>query len=555
MIPQLRFAPIIRVSTEQQEKQGESLLIQKAQIMQYVNSMHGVIPESCWQYSGQEHATPDQERKKLDRLLADSGKGIFDAVICADPSRWSRDNQKSKEGLNILRTNSIRFFVGTTEYDLFDPTQNLFLGMSAEIGEYQAHIQSLKSINSRVARCQRGVPATGYLPYGRTFNKVTETWGLDPIKHKLIQQAAKRYINGEGFGSIAPTIKMSPSQLWKILSERSGPEWTVRLRNKKGNVDETITMTIPALLDEDTINAIHERARINITYKKGNRKYEYLLCGFIFCSRCGLAMDGYNNSNGKRYHRHSRHGAKCFHNHIPATELENNVLIGLIQTFGDPERIERAIQRATPDLSRRSELDTEHTELTRELHTVISQKDNIVEAVMNGLLKQDEVRTKMDKLRTSEEAINARLQKIQSELISIPDLKQVKRSSLLASKVIADATRNNPQLIFKKSYEWKRKLIEKAFSGVNNTGQRLGVYVDYVGDHFTFEIRGAFDSTVSSFPMTDDQLMDAFHIDPDNQDNTELKDIKSHMVGEYHTNSCGGDCKGVQGVGLGYFGL
>jgi len=114
----LRLAPIIRVSTEKQEKQGESLNTQTEQILGYINALEAEIPEECWKYSGQEHASPQMERNKLNQLLVDTSKGIFDAVIVCDASRWSRDNFKSKEGLEVLRQNGIRFFVGTTEFDL-----------------------------------------------------------------------------------------------------------------------------------------------------------------------------------------------------------------------------------------------------------------------------------------------------------------------------------------------------------------------------------------------------------------------------------------------------
>ncbi len=39
----LRFAPLVRVSTEQQEKMGESLKTQKAQIEQAVKALGGVL--------------------------------------------------------------------------------------------------------------------------------------------------------------------------------------------------------------------------------------------------------------------------------------------------------------------------------------------------------------------------------------------------------------------------------------------------------------------------------------------------------------------------------
>lgn len=84
----LRIAPLLRVSTEKQASQGESLRTQRQQIATAVNQIEGYIPEYCLtKYSGQEHGTRDFERKKLDQLLEDSGKDLFDAVMVADESR------------------------------------------------------------------------------------------------------------------------------------------------------------------------------------------------------------------------------------------------------------------------------------------------------------------------------------------------------------------------------------------------------------------------------------------------------------------------------------
>ena len=76
----LKFAPLIRVSTEIQEKRGESLKTQRKQLEEAINSLRGTVYH--W-YEGQEHATPDQERKILDQLLMDAREGKFDAVMVA----------------------------------------------------------------------------------------------------------------------------------------------------------------------------------------------------------------------------------------------------------------------------------------------------------------------------------------------------------------------------------------------------------------------------------------------------------------------------------------
>jgi DNA invertase Pin-like site-specific DNA recombinase len=94
----LRFAALIRVSTEKQEQQGESLRIQKKQIETAVQQLGGVISKT---YAGQEHATEGHEKERFKSLLADAAKTTnpFDAVIVVDASRWSRDQVESEKGL------------------------------------------------------------------------------------------------------------------------------------------------------------------------------------------------------------------------------------------------------------------------------------------------------------------------------------------------------------------------------------------------------------------------------------------------------------------------
>src|SRR3954464_10781937 len=104
----IRFAALIRVSTEKQEKQGESLKTQTTDNTKSVEHLGGTIFK--W-YGGQEHATPGYEKKEVDRLIQDARNKRFDAVIVTDADRWSRDNDKSKEGLEVFAANDIRFFV------------------------------------------------------------------------------------------------------------------------------------------------------------------------------------------------------------------------------------------------------------------------------------------------------------------------------------------------------------------------------------------------------------------------------------------------------------
>jgi site-specific DNA recombinase len=503
----LRFAPLVRVSTEQQLKKGESLRTQKAQIQQYVKFLEGTVPDNCWKYSGQEHATPEQERLNLDNLLEDSSKNKFDAVIVCDTSRWSRDNLKSKEGLNILRKNGIRFFVGTMEYDLYNPEHNFILGMSAEVGELQAMQQALKSITSRINKARDGSPATGNLPFGRTYDKKTKKWGIDPVKQKNIKWAAEQYLKGTSMMDIARILEMSVSNLWKVLNHRSGSAWECQFRNKRGNVDETVTIKVPPLLDEKTITAIKEKGQANKTYTHGETKNRYLLSRMIFCTECGYTLFGHTNQNKKRYYKHPRYRKyKCpLKKWVPADRIEPAVLLYLFDMFGDVEKIEKAIERANPDMEKIEKMREELTGLKEKEDRVIKEREQLVKMTAKGIFTDEEADKNIKQIRSRLETINNRIEALENQLEGQPDPEKVKRKSKLARAVFVDAlTRPGPKKMANmlyEPYEFKRKIVENAFAGKDVKGNRMGVYVTQTGDPkkpFTFEIRAILDQFIFS---------------------------------------------------------
>ncbi len=503
----MRFAPLIRVSTEGQKEKGESLRTQTEQIRQYVKSLGGEIPDNCWQYSGQEHATPEYERQLLEKLLKDSSNDKFDAVIVADTSRWSRDNLKSKEGLNILRNNGIKFYVGTMEYDLFNPEHTFILGMTAEIGEFQARTQSLKSIINRINRAKRNIPTSGKLPYGRTFDK-DKGWGLDPEKVQIIKTAAKRYLEGLPLPECGKLAGMNFTNLWKILNHRSGEEWECKFRNARLNIDETVILNIPRLLDDEVIQAIKEKAAANKTYQHGEIKNRYLLSRMIFCKKCGYTLLGQTNNNGNQYYRHPRYRKHpCeLKNWVPADKIGNAVLEAIFTMFGDQDRIEQAIRKASPDLDKAQAMLAEVEDLKKQKAETIKQRDNLVDMAADGTLSREEITRKITPIRERLKAIDGRVAHLEPQLIDQASPEDIKKKSKLARAVIVDALKSpGPKTIQKLidgPYERKRKILEKAFAGKDREGNRLGVYVIQTGDKdrpFRFEIRAVLGQVLELF--------------------------------------------------------
>jgi DNA invertase Pin-like site-specific DNA recombinase len=245
----LRFACFVRVSTEQQEKWGESLRVQRNANARDVERLGGRIVE---RYGGQEHGTAGWERAELDRLLADAARSKFDAVIVAYADRWSPDNAKSKAGLEVFRRHGVRFFVGSTEMDLHLLEHRLMLGINAEIGEFIARQQAKKSLETRLERARKGIPTAGKIPFGRTYDRDAGTWRIDPVAKRQIEEIADRIMGGTSLNDLAREYELNHSNLSRTLRLHSGEEWSYTLGG------EVFTCRVPRLLPERTIRTVRE---------------------------------------------------------------------------------------------------------------------------------------------------------------------------------------------------------------------------------------------------------------------------------------------------------
>jgi DNA invertase Pin-like site-specific DNA recombinase len=480
----IRFGALVRVSTEKQEQQGESLNTQRQSVERDVARLDGTV--AGW-YGGQEHATPGWEKKEVDRLIADAAKGKFDAVMVAYADRWSRDNAKSAEGLEAFRAAGVRFFVGAQEYDLYNPEHRLFLGMSAVIGQYQAHQQAKKSLEARIERARRGLYSAGNPPFGRTFDRATGRWGFHPEKKALVEDVARRYLAGESMLTIGASYGLNSRYLHKLISQQCGPVWVQHFASKALNISEEVETPVPELLPPETIKAIHARAAANRTFAHGQAKEKYLLGRMIFCGHCGYALVGMTVTPGKKkyaYYRHpplvtcTRPGIRI---KVPAAAIEDAVLRDLFDTFGNPERVRKAVEEATPDPAQANQARARQVRLTAEAERLAAAKQRVVRLISKGTLTEDEADAELKKLRAGEAEVRKELDALAPLLEDLPDPAEVKK---LAGRVAGGMRRWAREFKINNDFAgmtWdeRRALCQTVFGGKTRDGRRLGVYVTW----------------------------------------------------------------------------
>jgi len=511
----VRFAALVRVSTEKQEKHGESLKTQRTQITQAVEQLGGTVVG--W-YGGQEHATAGWEKLEVDRLLTDAAKARsgFDAVMVTHPDRWSRDNVASTTGLDVLKKRRIRFFVLGTEHDLFDASAEMFLAMSAVMGAYHAKVQKKKSLESRIHRAMRNLSACGKLPFGRTFSRETGKWGIDPDKQRIVQDVAERYIAGESIASLADEYRMNHASLHKILTRRCGPIWEQAFGSKELNMPRQRVLTdIPALLPPEIIEAVLARVAANKTYTHGKIKHEYLLSRMVFCETCGYAMFGQTNHGDRRYYRHAHTKRKTpcgvDKGWARADVLEDAVLRHLFEAFGNPRAVEQAFERAMPDLDAARQVQERVADLEDKIVKERKGRQGVLGLLERGVVTEQEAEDRLNQAMERINALEGERERLRAKAGVCPSVEEVRNTAKLVARKFrpaGTASRNRVPTAFVRAHAQanianthlakmtaaeKRDLLQRVFAGGQLDGRRAGVYLEWPegrGGKIRYTIRG-----------------------------------------------------------------
>jgi DNA invertase Pin-like site-specific DNA recombinase len=532
----LIFAPLIRVSTEKQERQGESLHTQRKQLENAIQSLGGNVYQ--W-YAGQEHATPENERQILERLIQDAKAHKFNAIMVADATRWSRDNGKSKDYLEILRKNNIRFFVRGEEMNLFLPLHIFILGMSVEVGEFFGREQAYKSIINRIERAKKGYPSCGKFPYGRTFDKDACTWAVIPKIKAQVEEMADLYLHKNfTFDQLSKKYHIQPTYIHKILTKRSGDKWEQRFRNKSCGIDETVETTIPRLLPDDVIEAIKAKCQTRKIVDHGAYKHKYLLARFIFDAETGYALTGTPSGGGQLYYRTFKKGEHQYQ--VKADLLENAVQDATFEALSDNDALFKAVFDGEVEQNLEDELRKKRSQLQKELATVQTKLSRFGDAIgeYEGDMKTflNNLKPKIQKAEKRLNELENEINLIDAQLQCIPTKREIQgarekmrqglqKSLEMSSFMTGHTLRSLP-------FDDKRALLKLLFAGKDEYGKKYGIYVTLISDNpkkFSFTAYGRL-GNVQGYVTKDEYISDSSDVYEGNNDT--VTDGIAHIIND-----------------------
>lgn len=446
-----------RVSSERQ-KEEQTIESQVAALQEYARANGYVVCEE-WVFRDEGYSGASLVRPGLERVRDLAAEGQIEAVLVYGPDRLSRRyayqvlllEEFARDGVEVVFLRSPQ---ATT------PEGELLLQFQGMIAEYER-----AQITERTRRGKRYRAKCGSVnvlcgaPYGYRYVKKTETteayYEIIDCEAEVVRQVYRLYTEeGLSIGAVVrrlnaqgiPTRKgLSPwerTTVWQMLrnpaykgtacfgkTEVAPRKKITRPLRKRGGFskrcsahrdrprEDWIEIPVPAIVSEDTFALAQERLQRNKQLSARRTKEPTLLQGMLVCQRCGYAYYRTSTRTSKRkiyYYRclgsdgwRYPNGAVCDSRPVRQDYLDAVVWEHIVHLLEDPALIRSEIDRRLRDISNSSPAVRRKEAVERAQLRVQNSIDKMLDAYQEGLMRIEELRARLPKLRRRQQTLES----------------------------------------------------------------------------------------------------------------------------------------------------
>ncbi|WP_027086814.1 recombinase family protein [Cohnella panacarvi] len=409
-----RVALYIRVSTEEQAKEGFSLEAQEATLSQHCENLGYIV---VGKYIDDGKSGKDMNRPALQELLKDCSQKKFDIVLVWKLSRLSRKLKDTLQLIEDFEKDDVSFLSYSEQFynSKNNSTNKLMLSMVGGFAEFE---RSTIVENVKLGMNQRA--KQGKWNGGRIlgYDIVNKELILNEDEANIIRMIFNMYVNGKGCIYIRDklnelNLKTKYGKAFThiaILTILDNPTYKGFIRhgrttgeNKKRIKQENIIIVKgihEAIIDEESFDKAQQITAHNRRTTPRMPSNPHLLSGILKCPDCGGRMNFQpagkrNNKNHGGYYTCSNYKnfRTCRPRLFRAKHLERSVL-NRIKSIASSTRI---IEDIINEMNSNQGIDTEIikkqiTDVEKQIRKYESRMDAIKQQFISGDLTIDEYR-------------------------------------------------------------------------------------------------------------------------------------------------------------------
>jgi len=449
----MKTAIYIRVSTEDQAREGYSLEVQREYLEGFAKR-EGL--EVYKVYCDDGVSAYSTRRPALQELIEDAKAKQFELVIAYKLDRFSRNLKDLLNLVDELSGYGVAFKSATEPFDTSTSAGRLMFQQLGSFAEFERNRIAERVVPGMIKSAKQGIwQGSRFAPFGYKYNKAQKLLEIIPEEAEIVKLIYRLYIEGLSahhvmdylnrhkyrsrggkmfYNKFICDVLKNPIYTGKIV-------WNRKQYLKSLNADQTYQYQVndeakfivvkgrhEAIISEEDFakvrSVIDERKR---TWTPRQTGTEYLLHGIMGCAKCGkyysglLAISNPRTKFKKRWYRCSgplHHENKCKNRAVRAQDVEP-LIDEVVATLAANSKLKNnrltnmsgKISTPNPFFGLNSD------EAGRKLNENRQKQAKLTDAYLDNLLGEDVFRGMMDKLRAEEDGLQNILAGVELGLI------------------------------------------------------------------------------------------------------------------------------------------
>ena len=469
----------IRVSTEDQVREGFSLAEQKEKLLQLCKFKEYEV-FNVYEDAGVS-AKDIEHRPSFQEMLADMKKGKINYIVAYKLDRITRSVRDLEELISQLEMYNCYLICDKDDVNTSTANGRFFVRMLTVLSQLELEI-----VSERTKFGLNGAIKSGHLPgivplgYKKDSNKKTV---IDETTKDIVIRIFNMYLEGKSYQQISNTLNDE-----KVLYHKHWRDTTIMKiidnkvymgdyeKGKSNNKDTTVFMNVvePIISRAMWEEAQHQKEKNQRSYA---RDRVYIFFQKLKCPKCNRIMKckGYGGTKKKYMYYNCEH-CKIYYREDKIEECLQRFILELVE-------YDMSVKKYfLPILADKKETKTE--KLEQEIDTLQKQKERIKKAYLSGIVEMEDF---SEDYKIIEEKINI-LETKKCEMLNINHLsftpqqlmadRDIKREKLIRNNQLNDILKQEWN---KKSKEEKQEFISKFVESMTLLKDKNGeFYIDKI---------------------------------------------------------------------------
>jgi site-specific DNA recombinase len=474
----MKVAGYIRVSTQSQAQQGESLKTQEKQIRGFVESKNWKLTK-IYRDEGLS-GFKAENRPSFQEMISAGKSGKFQGIVFTKLSRFARRTSDFLKYRDELKEKDVLLFSIKEGVDPTSKMGKMILSFMALIAEWEKETIQEQMNENKMARWREGRTMLGKAPFGYRWNKQDKVLEIVPAEAEIYKRVVDWYLNlGLSYRLIALRLKNEGIRCKKKPFSSATISYMLKnpayyghyIQNKYVYVDgkrgagnkrskelkpesEWIDFPIPHIIDKSKWDEIQAKIQFNKVKSKRTTPANdpFWLRDVLECGLCGAKIAprlGAKRKDGKApryYNCHWRAASpkelelkgkqKCDLPLIKAASLEREVWEWVAGTLfyrgrGSREFVEERVREKLEPLIDPERYKKQIEDVKSRINRLKKDRDKLTkasgrlyDALESGTLDADELSRRLRKNKDQQLKINAEIQEAETKKAELREIEQ-----------------------------------------------------------------------------------------------------------------------------------